>query len=249
MRARKKGRINPLDWWKTELGSYHSSSRIRWLRLTLIASVLFSTDLLACSTHGTNAGAELISIYGQVNDLGQIQIRVGVESTLVEPVTTTTCVAGIGLGSTAMPLAASIQVSDMQIELVSRITGIATAIPAFNWSANPVTSAGLSAGSGGTDPGDPNPSIPGATWFGFSSEVEPFQLEPGANEYVRMMFVIDMPVSLLPLQTKVQMAAGEGNRDGSPIFDGEHPVTYFDGIDSNLSLPLPNRVFDDGFED
>jgi hypothetical protein len=29
----------------------------------------------------------------------------------------------------------------------------------------------------------------------------------GANEYVRMMFVIDMPVTKLPLLTKVQMAA------------------------------------------
>ena len=221
---------------------------MRLLPVALIASALIIPDLMACSKHGTNAGAELILIYGEASDSGQIQIRVGVESTLVEPVATTTCVAGIGLGSTAEPLAERIQVIDMQIEVADRLTGSATAIPAFSWAANPVTSAGLRAGSGGSEPGDPNPSIPGATWFGFSSEVAPFMLDLGANEYVRMMFVIDMPVALLPLLTKVQMAAGEGNRDGSPIFDGDHPVNYFDGIDSNLMLPLPSRIFIDGFE-
>jgi hypothetical protein len=79
--------------------------------------------------------------------------------------------------------------------------------------------------------------------------VEPFRLELGANEFVRMMFVIDMPVALLPLLTKIQMAAGEGNRDGSPVFDGDHPVTYFTGFDSDLLLPHPSFVFANGFED
>lgn len=223
----------------------------RHLALSLIAafSALFSLDLLACSSHGTNAGTEIISIYGEANDSGQIQIRVGVESTLVEPVSPTTCVAGIGLGSTDTPLAAAIQVIDMQIEVADRLTGSAVPIPDFSWAANSVTSAGLSAGSGGTAPGDPNPTIPGATWFGFSSEVAPFRLELGANEFVRMMFVIDMPVALLPLLTKIQMAAGEGNRDGSPVFDGDHPVTYFTGFDSNLLLPLPKPLFANGFEE
>jgi len=36
---------------------------------------------------------------------------------------------------------------------------------------------------------------------------------------------------------------------GSPIFDGDHPLTYFDGIDSDLLLPLPSLIFADGFED
>jgi len=92
----------------------------------LIVLVLFSPSLLACSKHGTNAGTELISIYGETNDSGQIQIRVGVESTLVEPAAATTCVAGIGLGSTAAPLAAGIQVMDMHIEVVDRLTGSGT---------------------------------------------------------------------------------------------------------------------------
>ncbi len=222
---------------------------MRLLPFALIASALFGPDLLACSKHGSNAGAELISIYGGVNDSGRIQIRVGVESTLVEPVATTTCVAGIGLGSTAMPLAVRIQVIDMQIEVADRLTGSATAVPAFNWAANAATLTGMSAGSGGSEPGDPNPPIPGATWIGFSSDVAPFELDLGATEYVRMMFVIDMPVTMLPLLTKVQMAAGEGNRDGSPIFDGDHPLTYFDGIDSDLLLPPPSQIFADGFED
>jgi hypothetical protein len=223
----------------------------RRLALFLIAvfPALFNPDLLACSTHSATAGTEIISIYGEANDSGQIEIRVGVESTLVEPATTTTCVAGIGLGSKDAPLAGAIQVIDMQIEVADRLTGKAAPIPAFNWAANSVTSAGLSAGSGGTAPGDPNPTIPGATWFGFSSEVEPFRLELGANEFVRMMFVIDMPVTLLPLLTKIQMAAGEGNRDGSPVFDGDHPVTYFSGFDDDLVLPHPSFVFANGFED
>ena len=221
------------------------------LALSLIAAfpALFSPDLLACSSHGTNAGTEIISIYGEANVSGQIKIRVGIESTLVEPTTTTTCVAGIGLGSKDAPLAAAIQVIDVAIEVADRLTGNAVPIPAFSWASNSVTSAGLSAGSGGTAPGDPNPAIPGATWFGFSSEVEPFRLNLGANEFVRMMFVIDMPVALLPLLTKIQMAAGEGNRDGSPVFVGDHPVTYFTGFDSNLLLPLPKLLFANGFEE
>jgi len=137
----------------------------------------------------------------------------------------------------------------MEIEVVDGLTGRAVPIQAFNWAANSVTSAGLASGSGGTGAGDPNPSIAGATWFGFSSEVQPFQFEPGANEFVRMMFVIDMPVALLPLLTSIQMAAGEGNREGFPVFDGDHPVTYFTGIDSNLLLSLPDSVFTNGFED
>ena len=49
--------------------------------------------------------------------------------------------------------------------------------------------------------------------------------------------------------SKIQIAAGKGNRDGSPVFDGEHPVAYFSGIDSDLLLPLPETAFADGFED
>jgi hypothetical protein len=220
------------------------------LSLFLLAalSILVSGDLLACSSHGTNAGTELISIYGQADASGQIRIQVGVESTLVEPLATTTCVAGTGLGSTDAPLSAGIQVVDMQIEVVDRLTGSAQAVRAFSWAANSVTSTGLAKGSGGTGPDDPNPAIPGATWFGFTSEVESFELELGSNEYVRMMYLIDMPEALLPLLTKIQIAAGEGNRDGSPIFVGDHPVSYFSGMDSDLILPVPNVVFVDGFE-
>ena len=222
---------------------------LQYLAIFLLAAypALFSTDLLACSKHGTNAGAELISIYGQANDSGQIEIRLGVESTLVAPITVATCVAGMGLGSADSPLPTGIQVIDIQIELVDRLTGRATPIPAFNFAADRETSTGLAAGSGGSAPGDPNPTIPGADWFGFSSEVQPFLHEPGPNEFVRMMFVVDMPVSLLPLLTKVQIAAGEGNSDGSPVFYGEHPVSYFTGIDNDLLLP--DWVFADGFED
>lgn len=222
---------------------------MRLLHLSLLTPALFSTDLLACSRHGTQAGTELISIYGEIGDTGRIQIDLGVESTLEEPVSTTTCVAGMGLGSSLAPLDARIQVVDLRIEVVDRLNGSVRDITAFVWEANSTTSAGLSAGSGGSEPGDPNPSIPGATWFGFSTEVEPFRLDLTRSEYVRMMYVIDMPVTLLPLMTKVQMAAGEGNRDGSPIFDGAHPVKYFEGIDHDLFLPLPDPVFVDGFEE
>lgn len=63
-----------------------------------------------------------------------------------------------------------------------------------------------------------------------------------------MLFVIDMPATLLPIQTSAQIVAGEGNSDGSPVFDGDHPVSYFSGFDSNLMLPRPELVFADGFE-
>jgi len=49
--------------------------------------------------------------------------------------------------------------------------------------------------------------------------------------------------------TEIILLYGEGNRDGSPVFDGDHPVTYFAGFDSNLLLPLPKLLFANGFEE
>lgn len=224
---------------------------MRFLALSLLAifSYLFSTSSLACSSHGTSGGGEIILDYGMENDSGQIKIRLGIETTLVEPATTTSCIAGIGLGSTTTPLPVSIEIVDIQLEVFNALTGRVEPIQAFHWAANNETSAGLASGSGGTATGDPNPAIAGASWFGFSSEVQPFQLDLSENESVRMVFVANMPVSHLPLVTNIQMAAGEGNRDGSPIFSGDHPVSYFTGFDNILLLPLPGLVFANGFED
>ena len=44
----------------------------RYLALSLIAAfpALFSLDLMACSKHGTNAGTDLVSIYGEADIKG-----------------------------------------------------------------------------------------------------------------------------------------------------------------------------------
>ncbi len=203
----------------------------------LLCALFTGAGALACSTHGTNAGSGIQTAYGgDPSGTGRIKVRMGLDSTIVEPTAQTTCVLGVGLGSNARPLPAGVAVTAAQIEVVDLATGETRTVEAFRFSPDQETTTGMAAGSGGSGATDPRPLFAGATWFGFSSTVDPFRLELGAGETARIVFELEVPAGDLPLLVDVQVAAGEGNADGSPIFDNDHPVTYFTGVAPLVTL-------------
>ncbi|MCZ6892663.1 MAG: hypothetical protein O7H40_01280, partial [Gammaproteobacteria bacterium] len=164
------------------------------------------------------------------------------DNLIVVPTQPTTCISGIGLGSTADPLPASFDVTTVEIAILDTATGAQTPLAAFSFIANATTSQALADGL----PTGGGPVVAGATWFGFSSPVQPFVLPAlGASEMVVFLFAFEFPLALLPLSVNVQFAAGEGATDGTPIFAGDHPVQYFTVNDatvtfsSNIAVPVP----------
>jgi hypothetical protein len=185
----------------------------------------------ACSKHGTSGGSEITVDYkGDADGDGLLLFVVGIEDEIVEPTEPTTCVTAIGLGSTGRPLPADMIAVSARIDRVNRATGEETRVQFFRFAADQETTQGMAQG-GGSGANDPRPLVDGAGWFGFSSAVNPFLLETGPDEYIRMTFEVLVPKSLAPLITDVQFGSGEGEIDGTPIFTGEHPVQYYSGRD------------------
>ena len=190
----------------------------------------------ACSTHGAIAGSEILVEYkGDANGDGRLLFVIGIEDEIVEPTEATTCVTAIGLGSTGRALPEGVQVVSARVDRVNRVTGEASRVEFFRFAADAETTRGMAAG-GGSGIDDPRPLIDGADWFGFSSSVEPFTLETGPDQYIRMTFELSVPETLVPFITDVQFASGEGQPDGTPIFTGEHPVQYYTGSDPLVEL-------------
>jgi hypothetical protein len=123
--------------------------------------------------------------------------------------------------------------------------GTSTPFAAFSFAPNPTTTAALGAGAGSSGPPGTNPLFPGATWFGFSSVVNPFALPPlGPGEYTAMEFALEMDRALAPLAIDAQFAGGEALADGTPIFSGDHPAQYFTAADPSARLaPEPSSLF------
>ncbi len=198
-------------------------------RLFLFLLLALPAGTWACSTHGTNAGNEItIDYMGDPAGDGLLQFVVGIEDEIVEPTGPTTCVTGIGLGSTSRPLPNGVVAVSARVDRVNRDSGEETPVEFFRFAADQDTTDGLTRG-GGPGADDPRPLIDGATWFGFSSAVNPFVLETGPDEYIRMTFEVRVPEALAPLLTDFQFGSGEGETDGTPTFTGEHPVQYYSG--------------------
>jgi len=209
------------------------------LLIALVSAFTTPLDAHACSSHGTNAGDDLdVWINGDADRAGMVQAFVGLPSVLVEPLSLTTCICALGLGNTGSPLPPGVTVTAARIEVVNAVSGLRTPVSEFNFSADPETTAGLAAGSGTGGPPDTNPLSPGATWFGFSDAVQPFSLTLGPDEFVELGFDLDIPVGTLPFVAEVQFAAGEGNPDGSPLFTGSHPPTYYTADDPFAQFSL-----------
>jgi hypothetical protein len=198
-----------------------------WTRLLVSLLLAMPLGAFACSKHGTGSGSEIKWKYGGQTDRGgDLLFVVGIEDEIVEPAEATTCVTAIGLGSTERMLPQSIRAVSARVDRVNRVTGKETRIDNFQFEVNANTSRGMAAGGGSTST-DPGPVIEGAEWFGFSSSVEPFTLETGPDEFIRMTFEVLVPETLVPFLADVQFASGEGQADGTPIFNGEHPVQYY----------------------
>jgi hypothetical protein len=205
-------------------------------RLFVLLLLAFPAGTWACSTHGTNGGGEITWQYGGSADSeGNLLFVVGIEDEIVAPAVATTCVTAIGLGSTERSMPGGVIAISARVDRVNRVTGEESRVEFFRFLANSATTSGMSAG-GGSGINDPRPLITGATWFGFSSAVNPFVLETGPDEYIRMTFEVLVPEALAPFITDVQFASGEGQPDGTPIFSGDHPVQYYTADDPLVVL-------------
>lgn len=208
--------------------------------LFIVAATLSPTAALACGVHGSTGGNELW--LPARSDSSNVYGRLLLESTLVAPTEPTTCVAGVGLGSDDMLAPSGLEVSGMSIVLFNTLTAQSTPVNAFSFAPNGTTTAGLAAGSGSSTAPGTNPLYPGASWFGFSSEVLPFvPPTPGPHEMLAFEFEVAVPAGSLPLSLLGQYAGGEGLTDGTPIFTSDHPVQYFTADDPAVvfSAPVP----------
>jgi hypothetical protein len=212
------------------------------LSLALIVWSAFGSLAHACSTHGSNA--TIIGWLPTGSSGGVMEGLVTLESTLVAPTSTTTCTAGIGMGTTGSPLPAGVNVVGLEIVVVNTTDGSHTPFAAFSFVPNSVTTAALAAGAGSSGPPGTNPLFPGATWFGFSSVVNPFLLPSiGPDEFTAFDFTVEVAESLLPLVLDAQFAGGEGLSDGTPNFGGDHPAQYFTARDpSVVFVPEPSAL-------
>jgi hypothetical protein len=200
----------------------------------------------ACSVHGSIAASDVNNYFaGPSLDPGRAQFWLAIpDQLLVVPTSTAVCAAGVGLMVPEASLPSSVAVLDAAVVLANRSTGERIMMPQFGFAPNPLTSAGLAAGSGPGGLAGTNPLFPGATWFGFSALVEPFTLPPlGDNEVIELSFLVDLPRDQLPLTLRAQFAAGEAQSSGAPQFGGDHPLQYFTATNDRVRLvPEPSAA-------
>jgi hypothetical protein len=197
----------------------------------------------ACSTHGVIAAADIENLVAGTSG-GNVESTLRIGSTLVAPTSSTVCAAGVGLGTTAQPLPPGINVTGLAIVVVHD-DGSSTPLSAFSFTPNPVTTDALAAGSGSSSVPGTNPLFAGATWFGFSSLVDPFSVPPlGTGEFTAMEFDVEVLRSLVPLTVDAQFAGGEALTSGTPIFSGDHPAQYFTADDPTVVfVPEPASLW------
>ncbi len=205
-----------------------------------LAALLAPAVGYPCGVHGTNAGNDINDwFFGDTDQDGLAEAFIGVEDLFVPPVMTTTCVCGIGLGTSNNRFPPSSQVTGARIAVVNVATRAIADLGAFAFSANVNTTAGLASGAGPGGPAGTNPLFEGAAWFGFAATVDPFVLPVLApGEIFALGFDLTLPVADLPLAVEVQFAAGEGDASGNPLFFGAHPPGYF-SVDDPIAVLAP----------
>lgn len=195
-------------------------------------------ELQGCSTHGQIQPISVTFTLTQLNSSGVYEGQISIVDELIAPGSPTNCVAGIGLGSESAPLPSGVNVTGASIAIVNQLTREATPLTQFNFTANATTTAGMSLGSSVST--EPQPIFASATWFGFLSPVSAFTAPTlGANEQFELQFDFSILPELLPIAFPVQFAAGEGFASGAPMFNGEHPITYFTAADPVVQLMVP----------
>jgi hypothetical protein len=200
--------------------------RFNCLFLALALQGAYGSLVQACSTHGVVTAAD-IDYFVTGTSAGVIQGTLRMGSSLVTPTSSTVCAAGVGLGTVDNPLPSGVDVAGLAIVVV-HADGSSTPLTAFSFVPNPITTDALEAGSGSSAVPGTNPLFAGSTWFGFSSNVDPFTLPAlGPEEFTAMEFTVEVARALVPLAVDAQFAGGEAFSDGTPIFSGDHPAKYF----------------------
>jgi hypothetical protein len=196
------------------------------LLLGFVGWAALAWPALACSSHASTAVATLWEATGGGG--GAVTGLLTLESSLVAPTSSTVCIAGVGLGSLENPAPPGLQLTGLAIVVVDSTDGSRAPLSAFSFAPDAVTTAALAAGSGSSSLPNTNPLFPGATWFGFSTPVDPFpQPVLGPGEFTAFEFAVEVPSTQLPVTLHSQFAGGEGRADGTPIFEGAHPAQYF----------------------
>jgi hypothetical protein len=207
--------------------------------------VAFSTALfaafeaIACATHGTTAGSGTLVWTGETADsrLGEITIA---DNLLVPPDKPTTCVCGIGLGTTVNPLPGAVAVTGVAIVIADASRGTSEVFRAFSFAPNANMTAGLRRTADRVSSSGSGPLFAGSAWFGFAASVAPFELPRlGPGQTIQFRYQVRVPKSALPFGVDVQFAAGEGLADGSPDFTGAHPVRYFMARSASIEFRDP----------
>lgn len=213
----------------------------------IAASLVLPSHARACATHGLMGPPVLASEYegSDLND-GMVTGTLIIETLLVPPSSTTTCAAGVGVGSFDDLAPADLAITDMKIVVFNRVTGSRVPLPEFGFLPNAITTDGLADGSGPGGPTGTNPLFEGSTWFGFSAIVEPFTPPVlGPDESFAFQFTVQLPLALVPVMLQAQYAGGAGESDGYPTFDGAHPVQYFAPPDPWVTFTAPSSVLVD----
>ncbi|MEX2307382.1 MAG: PEP-CTERM sorting domain-containing protein [Pirellulales bacterium] len=213
--------------------------RFHYLFLVLVLQCAFGSLAQACSTHGAVAAAD-INYFVAGSSAGVIHGTLRMGASLVAPTSSTVCAAGVGLGTVDNPLPPGVDVTGLSIVVV-HADGSSAPLTAFSFVPNATTTGSLAAGSGSSSVPGTNPLFAGSTWFGFSSNVNPFTLPSlGPGEFTAMEFTVEVPGALVPLSVDAQFAGGEAFTDGTPIFSGDHPVQYFTAANRSVAfVPEP----------
>ena len=208
--------------------------------LTLFALVIISDVADAC-TRPRITPPPFIWAYKQDPRLPTPNVWLGIQVNI--PLSPdppgTECIVGLGLGDSANPLSLlpSLDVIGAHMTVTNTATTTLMDLPAFNFLRNPALDAPLTAGN--NPPIQGQPIFPGATWFGFSAQVNPFPpTNLGPNEEFALWFELTMSnADLLILEQDIflgQFAAGST--------EPGHEVVYFTAANSIINLPEPGTL-------
>jgi hypothetical protein len=204
-----------------------------------LAASLDVSPALACAIHGTNAGNTVGTWVSETAEshIGHLTIT---DNLLMPPEQRTVCVCGIGLGSAGNPLPPGVTVTGVTIVIRDSATGETQRFAPFRFAPSASMTAGLQRVARQTSTSGDRPLVAGSSWFGFASSVAPFELPRlGPGQEIAFEYDISVPKDTLPFALEVQFAAGEGLADGSPDFEGAHPVTCFAAGNRSVTLSAP----------
>ena len=152
------------------------------------------------------------------------------------------CACGIGLGSTANPLPAGVEIHGVRVGVLDKTTHTFDPIVQFD-QLGPNPGASPLWGQG---PVPPNPELggpaQGSTWFGFGGVIDPVNppvLGPGQCFVICFDFWIDPGIDWL---IEAQIGGGLGDPNNGPLFDPSNPHSSRYSPSFTIRLPSPGAM-------